>query len=79
MDVVVTDHATKSMEKRNVSPADLQEILEEGDIKYKSDVQLWVFKHFQRRADNLLCAAIVLEKVLVVKTVMINWELEEDL
>ena len=30
------------------------------------------------RSDNLICAAVVIESVVVIKTVMINWELEED-
>jgi len=78
MDVVVTDHAKVSMKKRDVSDAVLQQVVETGDIKYKSDTHLWVFMHVEGRKDNLICAAMVLENVVVIKTVMINWELEED-
>jgi hypothetical protein len=34
----------------------------------------WLYKHFADRDDNLLCAAVVLETALVVKTVMHHWE-----
>lgn len=78
MDVLVTRHARLRMSKRDVSDATLQQVIEEGDIRYKNDTQLWVFKHIEGREDNLICAAIVLEGVVVIKTVMINWELEED-
>ena len=78
MDVLVTRHARLRMSKRDVSDATLQKVIEEGDIRYKNDTQLWVFKHIEGRDDNLICAAIVLEGVVVIKTVMINWELEED-
>jgi len=30
------------------------------------------------RADNLICAAVVEQAALIVKTVMINWELEDE-
>ena len=78
MDVVITDHAKASMKKRDVSDAVLQQIVEVGDVKYKDDCHLWVYAHIQDRVDNLICAAMVIENVVVIKTVMINWELEED-
>ena len=78
MDVFVTRHARQRMSKRDVSDATLQQVIEVGDIRYKNSTQLWVFKHIEGREDNLICAAIVLEGVVVIKTVMINWELEED-
>ena len=78
MDVVVTDHAKASMKKRDVSDAVLQQIVENGEVKYKDDSHFWVYEHIEGREDNLICAAMVIENVVVVKTVMINWELEED-
>jgi len=41
-------------------------------------MNLWVFKHIVGRDDNLICAAVVEETAVVVKTVMINWELEDE-
>lgn len=78
MDVVVTTHAKESMEKRDVSDATLLFVLENGEVKYKNDAHLWVYMHIEGRSDNLICAAVVIESVVVIKTVMINWELEED-
>jgi len=43
---------------------------------YKDALHLWVFKSIAGRDDNLLCAAVVLENVLVVKTVMHHFDLE---
>lgn len=78
MAVVVTDHAKASMKKRDVSDAVLQHIVENGDVNYKDVSHLWVYEHIEGREDNLICAAMVIENVVVIKTVMINWELEED-
>ena len=78
MDVVLTRHAVESMEKRNVNLEILQEVLELGEIKHRAGSDMWVFKHIAGRADNLICAAVVVENVMVVKTVMINWELEDE-
>lgn len=77
MAVVLTEHAQASMRKRDVSDAVLQHIVENGDIKYKDVSHLWVYGHIEDREDNLICAAMVIENVVVIKTVMINWELEE--
>jgi hypothetical protein len=39
---------------------------------------MWVFTHIQERADNLICAAVVEQAAVVIKTVMVNWELEDE-
>ncbi len=78
MDVVVTDHARDRMKKRDVSDAVLQQVVENGEVKYKDASHLWVYEHIEGREDNLICAAMVIENVVVVKTVMINWGLEEE-
>jgi hypothetical protein len=72
----INDHARKSMLKRNVDDVALIEIIENGEIKYHNDDHIWVFKHIENRTDNLICAAIVNKDALIVKTVMIKWELE---
>jgi len=64
--------------KKVVLDADLRKIIEKGEIKYKSNKELWVFMFFNSREDNLVCAAIVLEHVVVVKTVMIEWEVRYE-
>lgn len=48
-----------------------------SEVKYKNDVHLWVFMHVEGRNENFVCIEVVIESVLVIKTVMINWELEE--
>ena len=78
MNVVLTRQADESMQKRSVGVETLQEVIELGEIKHRGGSDMWVFKHIAGRADNLICAAVVVENVMVVKTVMINWELEDE-
>lgn len=42
--------------------------------EYADATHLWVFKDFSERSDNLLCAVLVLEDQLIVKTVMHHFE-----
>jgi len=53
----------------------LLDLIETGECREKDKQRLWLFKAFPDRDDNLICAAVVLEKELVIKTVMIRWEL----
>jgi Domain of unknown function (DUF4258) len=66
------------MQRRGVDAATLEQVIEEGEIKRRDESNLWVFRHIQGRADNLICAAVVEQTAVVVKTVMINWELEDE-
>lgn len=75
--VWLTNHARESMQRRNIDVATLERVIEEGEIKRRDEVNLWVFTHIQERADNLICAAVVKQAAVVIKTVMINWELED--
>ncbi len=76
--VWITHHARKSMERRGIDAATLEQVIEEGEIKRRDEVNFWVFKHLPERADNLICAAVVEQAAVVIKTVMINWELEDE-
>ena len=76
--VWITKHALESMRRRNVDPALLIQVFENGDVKRRDDMNFWIFKHIQERTDNLICAAVVEQAALVVKTVMVNWELEDE-
>ena len=76
--VWVTNHARESMLRRNVDMATLLQVIENGAIKRRDTMNLWVFMHIQERDDNLVCAAVVEQTAVVIKTVMINWELEGD-
>ena len=66
------------MQRRNVDAATLERVIEEGEIKRRNEMNLWVFAHIQERGDNLICAAVVEHAAVVVKTVMVNWELEDE-
>ncbi|WP_081618903.1 DUF4258 domain-containing protein [Thioalkalivibrio sp. ARh3] len=72
--VTVTRHAQERMKQRGISEVDLIELLEGGDLRYKDEIRLWVAKHFEGRSDNLICAAVILEKHLVVKTAMHHFD-----
>jgi len=77
--VWITRHARNSMLKREIDDATLERVIEEGEIKRKNDVDMWVYLHIDGRQDNLICAAAVESSAVVIKTVMINWELEDEL
>lgn len=72
--VVVTPHARKRMLERELTDAQLLDIIETGVDKDAGAGHHWLFKHLDGRNDNLLCAAVVLDNALVVKTVMHHWE-----
>ncbi len=68
--VSVTRHARERMTQRVISEDELSALLEHGDLRYKDDMRLWATRHFEGRRDNLICAALVIEDHVVVKTVM---------
>jgi hypothetical protein len=51
-------------------------VIDTGDTRYKDETHLWAYKHLANRTDNLICAVLVLETVVVVKTIMHNFEPE---
>jgi hypothetical protein len=66
------------MQRREVDSATIEHIIEEGEIKRRDGVNLWIYKQISQRADNSICLAVAEEAALVIKTVMINWELEDE-
>lgn len=68
--VVISSHAKIRMSERDISEAMLLEVIDYGDTRYKDATHLWAFKEFPERHDNLLCAVLVLEDRVIVKTVM---------
>nr|WP_232196818.1 DUF4258 domain-containing protein [Thioalkalivibrio sp. ALJ15] len=72
--VAITRHAQERMKQRGISEHELFELIERGDLRYKDEIRLWVAKHFEGRSDNLICAAVILEEQLVVKTVMHHFD-----
>ena len=47
-DVWITHHARKSMERRDIDDAALTHVIEAGEIKHRSNVDLWIFKHVSK-------------------------------
>lgn len=74
--IIVTTHARNRMIDRGITDASLLDMIETGDVRYRDETRLWIAKRFTDRDDNWLCAAVVLESALVVKTVMhhFSWE-----
>jgi hypothetical protein len=68
--VIITRHARIRMSERDIPDAMLLEVIDCGETRYRDDTHLWAFKDFPERNDNLLCAVVVLEDAVVVKTVM---------
>lgn len=68
--VVISGHAKIRMIERDLSEVMLLEVIDSGETRYKDPTHLWAFKEFPARHDNLLCAVLVLEDCVVVKTVM---------
>lgn len=68
--IVVTRHAHDRMIERSISDAMLVEVIDSGEMRYRDPTHLWAFKEFPERHDNLLCAVLVLEDAVIVKTVM---------
>ena len=75
--VVITRHANQRMIERDISPELLLEVIDTGDTKYSDETHLWAFKYIAYRGDNLICAVLVLEGAVVIKTVMHHFEIKE--
>jgi hypothetical protein len=73
--VIITRHAAQRMTERNVVPALLLQVIDEGSTRYSDNTHLWAWLHAPNRDDNLVCAVLVLEAAVVVKTVMNHWEI----
>jgi hypothetical protein len=74
--IVLTQHAQLRMSQRQITVADILCVVDTGDTRYKDESHLWAYKQLAGRSDNLICAVLVLEDVVVVKTVMHNFDLE---
>ena len=77
-EVRVTRHARERMSQRGISEQELLELVEEGEIRYKDEARAWIARAFRDRDDNLVCAPVALESMLVVKTVMHHFEWGEQ-
>jgi hypothetical protein len=68
--IVITHHVRLRMVEREISDAMLLEVVDSGETRYRDENHLWAFKDFPERNDNLVCAVVVLENAVIVKTVM---------
>lgn len=74
----LTHHVKARMDKRDISLGQLLDLIETGDIRNRSETDLWIYKGYTERSDNLVCTAVVVGQVVIVKTVMVDWILEES-
>lgn len=75
--VWLTNHAIEAMAKREVTLPEVKQLIEEGKTQYKDEKHGWVYFEFTHRNDNLVCADIVNDQAVIIKTIMINWQLGE--
>jgi hypothetical protein len=66
------------MAERLIDEALLLDLIETGTLRHKDEARVWLAKRYDVRADNLICAAVVLEEAVVVKTVMHHFQWEES-
>jgi hypothetical protein len=63
------------MAERGISSELLLEIIDTGSPRYSDALHPWAWLEVAGRSDNLVCAVLVLEDSVVVKTVMHHGEL----
>lgn len=73
-EVIVTRHARDRMQQRSISESLLLTVIDEGALRYRDAAHLWAWLDAPGRADNLICAALLVDDAVVVKTVMHHWE-----
>ena len=76
LEVRLSHHTKLRMTERDISEEIIIDLVETGTTKYKDEKHLWIYKAYTSRHDNLLCIAVVIDAVLVIKTVMHHFELE---
>ncbi|MEO5378692.1 MAG: DUF4258 domain-containing protein [Magnetococcus sp. DMHC-6] len=74
--VLLTKHAKTRMEEREITLQMVADMIETGEIKPKDERHLWISKFYPERKDNLICLAVTLENMMIIKTVMHKWTLE---
>lgn len=52
----------------------MKDLIETGTLKHKDDAHVWIYKEYATRNDNLLCAAVVADDTIIVKTIMSHWQ-----
>lgn len=70
LEIRITRHARGRMNERDIDEARLLDLIETGTERRRDETHFWLFKHYPDRSDNLLCVAVAVQGVLVIKTVM---------
>ncbi len=80
MELVFSKHAVEQMLKRNISPEEIEMLVDhpDGSFSQSRDKQV-IYKRFPRRKDNLIAAVLVRQKLNTheVVTVMHNFEVRK--
>ena len=63
------------MAERQIDTTLLLSVIDEGSMRYSDAARVWAWLDAPDRDDNLICAALVLDEAVIVKTVMHRWEL----
>ncbi|MBN4079175.1 DUF4258 domain-containing protein [Beggiatoa alba] len=72
--VWLTNHAIESMAKRRITLPEVKKLIESGEYRRLKGPRCWIYYDFPERDDNLLYAAIVDEKSINTKTIMVQWK-----
>ena len=67
------------MSKRRVTLGEVKNLIELGEYTVRDNLHGWVYYNFSERKDNLVCAAIINDKSIIIKTLMIQWQLRESM
>ena len=73
----ITAHARKRMLERLIDDELLFDLIETGELKFKDNKHAWIAKFYAERDDNLICAAVVIDQAVIVKTVMFHFSFED--
>ena len=74
----LTHHTQAAMSKRGLDEEALLDVIETGTLIEKGNGHWWIHKHIKHRQDNLVCVAVVMGQAVIVKTVMVDWQIRED-
>ena len=69
----LTNHAIEAMAKRKIILPEVKKLIELGDYMDVEAGHGCIYYKFSKRDDNLMCAAVVNEKAIIIKTLMIRW------
>jgi len=75
--VWLTNHAIESMAKRNITLNEVKKLIESGEYTEKKELHGWIYYEFPKRDDDLMCAAVLKDESIIIKTIMIHWQLRK--